>query len=79
VRIFDTHPHARFYIFDSGSTGGKTFFVPYINDVNSPNVPGYLLQNIPKGVFDQYFAGIRKLWDMSETLEQHKSNPATIH
>jgi hypothetical protein len=79
VRIFDTHPHARFYIFDPGSTEGTTFFVPYINDVNSPNVPGYLLQNVPKGVFQQYFGGIRKLWAASETLDQHQANPSTIH
>jgi hypothetical protein len=79
VRVFNTHPHARFYIFDPDRTEGKTFFVPYINDVNSPNVPGYLLQNVPKGVFQQYFSGIKKRWDASESLEQHQKNSATIH
>jgi hypothetical protein len=79
VRVFERHPHARFYIFDPGRTDGKTLFVPYINDINSPNVPGYLLQNVPKGVFQQYFGGIRKLWEKSETLQQHLSNPSEIH
>jgi hypothetical protein len=79
VRVFDAHPHARFYIFDPGSTEGNTLFVPYVNNLNSPNVPGYLLQNIPKGVFEQYFDGIRKLWARSETLEQHQNNHAPVH
>ena len=79
VKIFDTHPHARFYVFDPGRVEGKTFFVPYINDVNSPNAPGFLLQNVPKGVFHQYFGGIQKLWETAETLDQHLNNPAAIH
>jgi hypothetical protein len=79
VRMFETHPDARFYVFDPGSTEGTTFFVPYINDVNSPNAPGFLLRNVPKGVFQQYFGGIRKLWQKSETLQQHQNNSAAIH
>jgi Domain of unknown function (DUF5919) len=79
VRVFDTDPHARFYIFDPGRTEGKAYFVPYINDVNSPNAPGYLLKNVQRGVFQQYFGGIRKLWETSETLERHEKNPAQIY
>jgi hypothetical protein len=78
VRVFNTHPHARFYIFDPDRDDGKTFFIPYVNDVNSPNAPGYLLQNIPKGVFHQYFDGIRKLWASSMTLEQSQSSHAGL-
>jgi len=79
VRVFVTHPHARFYIFDPGRTEGKTLFIPYVNSVNSPNVPGYLLQNVPRGVFEQYFDGIKKLWANSETLDDHQKNNATVH
>lgn len=79
VRFFDANPRARFYIFDPNRTDGHTYFVPYVNDVNSPNAPGYLLQNIPHGVFQQYFDGIRKLWASSETMQQHLNNPAAVH
>jgi Domain of unknown function (DUF5919) len=79
VRVFAAPPHARFYIFDPERTDGKSLFVPYVNHVNSPNVPAYLLQNVPSGVFQQYFDGIRKLWTSSESLEQHLKNSATVH
>lgn len=79
VRFFKVHPHARFYVFDPGRTEGKTFYIPYINLVNSPNLPGYLLRNTPNGVFRAYFGGIRRLWANSETLEQHTRNLAPIH
>jgi hypothetical protein len=75
VRIFETHPHARFYVFDPARTKGNTFFVPYINSVNSPEVPGFLLENVNSGVFKSYFNGILKLWaesmDLNEYLQRH--------
>jgi hypothetical protein len=75
VRIFETHPHARFYVFDSGRTHGRTFFVPYVNGVNSPDVPGFLLANVKNGVFRAYFSSILKMWgestDLSVYIQQH--------
>jgi hypothetical protein len=73
VRVFDAHPHARIYVFDPDRAQGETFFIPYINHVNSPEVPGFLLQNIRSGVFGAYFDGIRKLWADSKNLDNYLS------
>ena len=79
IRVFDTHPHARLYIFDPQRAQGHTYYIPYINDVNSPQAPGYLLHNYRSGIFSSYFAGIQKLWAMSETLDQHFTNQSPAH
>ncbi len=79
IRVFDTHPHARLYIFDPQRSQGHTYFIPYINDVDSPRAPGYLLHNYQSGIFSSYFAGIQKLWAVSETLDQHLANRALTH
>jgi hypothetical protein len=75
VRVFETHPHARFYVFDPARAKGNTFFVPYINRVDSPEVPGFLLENVSGGVFKSYFNGILRLWaesmDLNEYLQRH--------
>lgn len=75
VRIFETHPDARFYVFDPGRTEGTTFFVPYINGVNSPDVPGFLLANVGAGVFKAYFSSVLKMWndstDLNDYLQRH--------
>jgi hypothetical protein len=71
VKIFETHPHARFYVFDPGRTQGNTFFVPYINSVNSPEVPGFLLENVDGGVFKSYFSGVLKMWNESMDLAEY--------
>jgi hypothetical protein len=69
IRVFDLHPHARFYVFDPDSKSGRTFFVPYINELNSPEIPGFLLENVDTGVFGPYIGGIRKLWADSQSFE----------
>lgn len=74
VKIFERTPHARFYIFDPGRTEGNTFFVPYINTANSPEVPGFLLANIDGGVFRSYYDSVRKLWNQSADLESYLHN-----
>jgi hypothetical protein len=69
VRVFELPPHARFYVFDPGRNQGTTFYVPYMNKINSPDLPGYLLENVESGVFGSYFGGIRKLWQISVSLD----------
>jgi hypothetical protein len=75
VRLFDITPHARLYIFDPGVSKGRTFYVPYINRVNSPEVPGFLLENIGTGVYGDYVGGVQRLWqesvDISGSLQLH--------
>lgn len=71
VRIFNVHPHARFYFFDPLRPQGTTFFIPYVHMVDSPDAPGYLLENIDKGVAQAYFGGIQKEWKASTPLETY--------
>jgi len=75
IRIFETHPHARLYFFDPRRSEGTSYFVPYVSDVNSPNVPGFLLGNIDGGVYKAYFDGTLKLWSDSGGLNARISTP----
>jgi hypothetical protein len=69
VRFFATTPRARMYVFDPGKSSGRTLFVPYMNQINSPDLPGYLLENTSSGVFSSYFSGVQKLWQKSQLLD----------
>ena len=78
VRVFATHPHARFYVFDPDRTQGTTYFVPYLNSVNSPSVPGFLLQNVKTGVFSAYFDSILKLWATSSEFTNYTQSSEPV-
>lgn len=67
IRFYDSTPRARIYFFDPGRPEGKTYFVPYINKINSPELPGFLLQNVETGVYGAYRGGIEKLWQESKS------------
>lgn len=69
IRLFDTTPRARLYVFDPDDPAGRTMFVPYLNRVNSPNLPGYLLENSETGVFRSYFDALRIMWNESTPLD----------
>lgn len=69
VRLFKTIPRARLYFFDPESPTGYTFFVPYTNRKDSPNLPGLLLHNVKGGMFESYFLSTNQLWHDSEPLE----------
>lgn len=79
IRVFEVHPHARFYVFDPKRSDGRTMFIPYVNDVNSTNAPGYLIENAETGIFKPYFAAVQKLWSESATLQQFPDNAAPAH
>jgi hypothetical protein len=70
VRLFKTIPRARLYFFDPESPTGHTFFVPYTNRRDSPNLPGLLLRNVKGGMFESYFLSTSQLWNDSEPLEE---------
>lgn len=69
IRVFKAHPHGRFYVFDPDSKKGRTYFVPYVNSVDSTQIPGFLLANVQTGIFKPYFAAIKKLWEQAEPLD----------
>lgn len=33
IKLFDTHPHARLYVFDPQRSQGRTYFVPYVKSL----------------------------------------------
>lgn len=78
IRIFDTVPNFRLYVFDPGLTRGRTYFIPYANAVRQATLPGYLLENIDTGVWKAYFDSVRKLWFASLTLDEFLRNHPEI-
>lgn len=76
IRVFEATPRARLYVFDPDEKSGFTLLVPYINSVNSPQLPGFLLQNLESGVYADYFAGLRKTWGEADRLDDlERSHP----
>jgi len=69
VRLFDSAPKMRAYFFDGGSSGGRAYLVPYMNKLNSPQIPGYLFEVKKDGIAEIYLSGIRKLWQEAMPLE----------
>ena len=67
IHFYDTTPRMRGYFLDPELPAGKAFLVPYINKVNSPDLPGFQFQNISDGVASDYFAGVKRLWSSSMT------------
>ena len=68
VRLFNESPRARFYIFDPDDENANTFFVPHVNSVNSPNIPGFLLSNKPYGLAQIYIASVKDFWNSAKPL-----------
>ena len=81
VRLFDESPRARFYIFDPADPNSNTFFVPHVNSVNSPALPGFLLSNVPYGLAQVYIASVKDFWNSAQPLSQweirHEKEMAT--
>ena len=69
VRLFDESPRARFYIFDPEDQRSFTFFVPHVNAVNSPHLPGFQLQNSPYSLAQLYIPSVKQFWEHSAPLE----------
>lgn len=62
VRLFSTIPRARIYVFDRHREEGYTFFVPHVGNLNTPLLPGFLVQNIKTGIAPAYFDGLDRAW-----------------
>ncbi len=70
VRFYDTTPRMRGYFLNPNEENGRSFLVPYINRVNSPDLPGFQFKNTTKGVSASYFAGVKRLWQVSTPLDK---------
>lgn len=69
VRLFSTIPKTRIYIFDRKNESGHTFFIPHVDQQNSPNLPGFLIKNVKTGIGPPYFEGVEKLWRDGKDLK----------
>ena len=68
VRLFNESPRARFYIFDPADPNSNTFFVPHVNSINSPALPGFLLSNVPFGLAQIYIASVKDFWNSAQPI-----------
>ena len=70
VRLFQAPPRARLYIFDRRNEDGFTYFIPHVDDQNTPNLPGFLIRNVRTGIGPAYFEGIDRVWRRSTPFEE---------
>lgn len=70
VRLFDESPRARFYIFDPDDHESVTYFVPHVNAVNSPQLPGFQLKNSPFGLAQLYIPSVMEFWEHALPLPE---------
>jgi hypothetical protein len=72
VRLFNESPRARFYIFDPADPNSNTFFVPHVNSINSPALPGFLLSNVPFGLAQIYIASVKDFWNSAQPIRSRE-------
>jgi hypothetical protein len=70
VRLFAESPKARFYMFDMNRPSGRTFFIPHINGVNSPNLSGLVFNNTAGSFANIYASAVERLWSRSMPLDE---------
>lgn len=70
IRLSNSFPRMRAYIFDPNEQKQYSIFIPYINAVDSPYLPAYLCKNVNDGISKAYFAGIKREWSRSISIEQ---------
>jgi len=72
VRLFNESHRARFYIFDPADPNSNTFFVPHVNSINSPALPGFLLSNVPFGLAQIYIASVKDFWNSAQPISSRE-------
>jgi hypothetical protein len=70
VKVFTPRPTTRVYVFDGNRASSESYIVPYINRVNAPDSPGYILKNKSDGPFSKYYASITQIWRDAEPLDE---------
>ena len=69
IKLFSSVPRTRMYVFDRKMETGTTYFIPHVDQQNTPNLPGFLVKNIKTGITQPYFEGIERLWNTSQPYE----------
>lgn len=70
VRLFTVVPKMRLYVTDRHTERGVTFFIPHIDDRNTPNTPGFLARNLKTGVAPAFVEGLERAWNASTTWDE---------
>jgi hypothetical protein len=74
IRLFSTVPKMRLYVFDRHHEDGLTFFIPHVDQQNSPNAPGFLARNVATGIAPAFIDGVERVWSKSENFESFLGN-----
>lgn len=69
IRLFSSVPRTRMYVFDRKMETGTTYFIPHVDQQNTPNLPGFLVKNIKTGITQPYFEGIERAWNNAQTYD----------
>ena len=69
VRTYKHYPWARMYLFDSNLDDGTIYYVPYLSGLNSPAVPGFLLENSSGIITQRYQEAIIEIWRNSNEVK----------
>jgi len=71
VKLFSSIPKMRLYIFDRRKERGLTYFIPHVDQQNSPNVPGFLATNVRTGIAPAFIDGAERLWARAQSSDVH--------
>jgi len=77
VRLFSSIPKMRLYMFDRRREEGHTYFIPHVDQQNTPNVPGFLAKNIKTGIVPPFIDGAERVWNKSMRFEEYLEKSAT--
>ena len=69
IRLSTREPKLRFYFYDQRRLTGYTYFVPHVVKQDSPNLPGFLVRNMRRGIVSRYATGVQQLWDESQKFK----------
>ena len=69
IRLFARAPNIRFYFFDRGCETGFTYLVPHLDGLDSPNLPGFLAENVEDGIAPTYADRMQGLWEKATRYE----------
>lgn len=67
IKLANEEIYSRIYFFDPKTDEGKTYYVPQVNRIMSPGLPGFLLKNDVAKFHSIYFDGVQRLWNSSDT------------
>lgn len=80
VKLYSNIPRIRAYLVDTQSENSYSYFVHFLNKVDSSKVPAYKVRNSYNGIIHSYLESFNNLWDSDDTitLEQYLEKRTTV-